>query len=199
LKYEVFEALKMYIVKNSVPIDILKQLLTQFQESINRSLKTERTRLSKAVCEFLEAAVRLMKGEYQKVAELFVESLIQQCGCSNKVAYVAADACMVATIQYAGVPRLAPKFMEVIKTKKDCDQVREFAIEYLLQILQTSDAKMLDRYIDELESILKSAVYDRSPGVRATCKSCFYWYGKIWPDRVSRLVDTSHSFAYVMK
>jgi hypothetical protein len=176
-------------MKNTVSVEVLKQFLIQFQEPINRSLKTERTRLSKAACEFLEAVVRRMGSEYQKMAELFVGSLMQQCGCSNKVAYVAADACMITIIQCARVPRLISKFVEWIRVKRDSDQIREFAMEYLLQILEKSDAKTLEKYIEELESVFKLSVCDRSFRVRTTCKSCFYHYSHLWPDRVPRLVN----------
>ena len=167
-------------------MEILKQFLVHFQEPINHSLKTERTRLSKAACEFLEVMVHRMGTEYQKVADLFLGSLIQQCGSTNKVAYVAADSCIIATIQHAGMPRLIARFIEVIKTRRDNDQMREFAMEYLLQILQLSDAKLLEKYVEEIENVLRLAISDRSSGVRTTCKSSFHYYSKLWPDRASR-------------
>ncbi|GAA5966876.1 hypothetical protein JCM21900_001952 [Sporobolomyces salmonicolor] len=162
----------------------------QVVNGLVRSLLTERTRLSGTTLDLIASSTRL-GAQFAPLLPLYLPTLLRLLCRTNKL-YVSRSASTIASIikntKLGEVLRFIAHEWRLEAGKSS--SFREKAAEAVTIMLGAEGVEMLiekealDRWIEDLEWIIKTAATDKEPKVRTEMKKCWQVYHREWPERV---------------
>ncbi|KAL8278817.1 hypothetical protein RQP46_008886 [Phenoliferia psychrophenolica] len=160
---------------------------------IIRSMATERTRLSASTLDLFASMTRLGPA-FAPLLPLYLPALLRLLCRTNKLYITRASSTLLSIILHTRLPDIL-RFI-VQEWKNEAGKSASFrlaAVEAVLAMIGGEGATGegiaggkdgLERRVDELEWVVKTAATDREPKVRATAKSMWEVYKQVWPERV---------------
>ncbi|GAA5851983.1 hypothetical protein JCM5353_005263 [Sporobolomyces roseus] len=175
-----------------------------FANGIIRSLATERTRLSGSTLDLMGSSTRLGP-QFAPLLPLYLPTLLRLLCRTNKL-YISRSATTIISIikntKLVDVLRFIVGEWQSESGKSAT--FREKAAEMTAYLLSPGpggelpiEKEVLDRRVEELEWIIKTAAVDRDAKVRAEAKKCWEVYKREWPERVARFVSIA-IFSFVV-
>ncbi|GAA5991862.1 hypothetical protein JCM5350_002730 [Sporobolomyces pararoseus] len=157
-----------------------------------RSLATERTRLSGSTLDLVGSSTRLGP-QFAPLLPLYLPTLLRLLCRTNKLYITRSTTTIISIVKNT-------KLVDVLRfivsewhgESGKSATFREKAAEITAYILSSGaggemqiEKDILDRRIEELEWIIKTAAVDRDAKVRAEAKKCWEVYRREWPERVA--------------
>ncbi|GAA5896002.1 uncharacterized protein JCM6883_001684 [Sporobolomyces salmoneus] len=163
---------------------------------IIRSLVTERTRLSGSTLDLIGSSTRLGP-QFAPLLPLYLPTLLRLLCRTNKLYISRSTTTIISILKNT-------KLVDVLRfivsewhgESGKSATFKEKAAEVTAYMLSPGsggemqfEKEILDRRIDELEWIIKTAAVDRDAKVRTEAKKCWEVYKREWPDRVASFVS----------
>ncbi|OLY80677.1 Protein stu1 [Smittium mucronatum] len=179
------------------PITLSK--VKEIHESLGHSIHTERTRLSGATVEFLDALAKNSGLDFQPLSSLFINDLVKLCARTNKVFTVRGVRCLESIFIYSRCFEHIPLICEY-SSKDPSKFLRRNVSKVLLTIVESdrvkdfSDSKRKDDqglkpYFDILNTTISLLNIDADVDVRTNAKSIFYSFSKRFPENRDALIS----------
>ncbi|KAK4703699.1 hypothetical protein P7C70_g2521, partial [Phenoliferia sp. Uapishka_3] len=158
-----------------------------------RSMITERTRLSSSTLDLLASITRL-GSSFAPLLPLYLPALLRLLCRTNKLYISRATSTLLAIISHTHLTEILKYIVHEWKGESGKSATfRLGAVEGVLAMMggeggneegMAGGKEGLERRLDEIEWVVKSAATDREPKVRAMAKSVWEVYKNVWPERV---------------
>ncbi|TFK40166.1 clasp N-terminal domain-containing protein, partial [Crucibulum laeve] len=160
-----------------------------FYRPITNSMVSERTRLSGTAIDLVSTVARELGVSFEGLLPLFLPTLLNLCGRTNKVVLTRARACIVMIIESTQLSSVLPYFLQSLKEKSAT--LRLVAAEGTLTCLNCCNPPDLEKEAraKEVEAIIRATAKDANPDVRKASRKIFEGYKELLPDRVARCVE----------
>lgn len=166
----------------------LTSSIRSIHRNITNAMNSERTRLSGAAIDVINALALGLSANFEPLMPLFLPPLILLCGRANKVVVSRAKTCILAIIGTTQLPGILPHLTQFVKEKSPA--IRLMVAEGTHCCLKCFNPPDLEKetHAREVESIIRSAVRDANADVRKVGKDVFQSYKVLLPHRVERCV-----------
>lgn len=156
--------------------------------NIISAMNSERTRLSGAAIDVVNALTLGLSTSFESLMSLFLPALILLCGRANKVVVARAKACILTIIGTTQLPGILLHLSHFVKDKTST--IRLLVAEGTLQCLKCFNPPDLEKevYAREVENIIRNAARDANADVRRVGKEIFENYKVLLPHKVNRYV-----------
>ncbi|KAH7888796.1 clasp N terminal-domain-containing protein [Phlebopus sp. FC_14] len=151
---------------------------------LNNALKSERSKLSGTAVELMTALAHGLGTSFEPLVSLFMPTLLDLCGRTNKVFASRARACIIAIIEHTQLPSLLSYLSDAATHKSSF--LRLTAAEGLITCLNCFNPPDLEKEprARMVEDFIRIAARDASADVRKSCKKIFEAYKTLMPSRV---------------
>ncbi|KAJ3026343.1 UNVERIFIED_CONTAM: hypothetical protein HDU68_005788, partial [Siphonaria sp. JEL0065] len=176
------------VVKGSAHLPGFVQSVRKLKQPILMALNTERTRLSRTsmlLCEILGLS---LEERFEGLSDFILPALVRLCTRANKVIVTSANNTLKVIIDHAGVPSLIILLSENICLPSPSKSLRISSAECVNRILGANPVGRLEKYVEALETAIKSGTVDSAPEVRGLIKTTFESYKELFPSRLDRFV-----------
>lgn len=157
--------------------------------SINKCIKSERSRLSGAAMDMLSTAATELGRSFEVLLSLFLPTLLTLCGRPNKVFVTRARACLFNIIESTQSPQILTYLLRCSEDKSI--SLRLAVAEAALICLQSFNPPDIQRdsRAQEIETLIKFTATDANADIRKIGRDIFQSYSILLPTRVEQYVD----------
>lgn len=151
-----------------------------------------RSSIVREACAALVVISSALREAFEPFVHDYFPPLLKQTVVTIQVIRESTNECIRALIIYTCPIKATPKFLSALSDRSAT--LRKNASIYLLLLLDTapvhpeSERSPLDRYAEQLLSVLRSALTDAVSEVRATSRSTFWAFHRHFPSRADRLL-----------
>jgi hypothetical protein len=155
-------------------------------------MSSERTRLSGTAVDLVGSITRLGPA-FAPLVPLYVPTIIRLLGKANKVYVARAQNALTAIARNTRLASVIPQLASFSEDKSNT--IRGGCVECLYLLLcggdngaPLADKHALERWLSELEKMIRKGATDREVRVRELCKKIWECYRKLWPERIDGYV-----------
>lgn len=151
-------------------------------------MSSERTRLSGAAVDLVTAFAPRLGHRFEPLVHFYVPTLLNLTTRTNKLYISRAQTCLTHIVIASRLPALIHLLREAVKDKSHT--LRIAATELVVSFLEAwrdqgdEDALRRAKWVEDVESVIRSTAKDANATVRKTSRSIFELYKTIWSDRV---------------
>lgn len=167
----------------------LTDAVKSLSRPLNRSLNSERTRLSGCATDLFTALALSLNESFEPLIPHFIPAILSTATRPNKVYVSRAKACLLAIIEHTQCPTVLPHIRNAIHDKSV--SLRVVATELALACLNSFSPPDLESSAraEDLEAIIRSTARDANADVRKSSRKVFEAYKVVLPRRVEAYVQ----------
>ncbi|BDA47128.1 probable CLIP-associating protein 2 [Coccomyxa sp. Obi] len=168
------------------------ELLKSLQEPIVVQVLDRRSAVSRQACHLISVLAEHMGARLETVAMAFLAALFKVLVITVQIMADSADACARVLLRHCQSPRLLPRLCSTL-CKDRSAKLRQFAAEYLIQVLEEWDSAALDRSLAAIEEAVLAAAQDAVADTRSAGRAAFAAYCRARPERMHPLLASQNS------
>ena len=168
--------------------------LRSLASPLNRSISSERSRLSGAAMDLINIAVTELGRAFEGLLPIFLPTLLAMCARPNKVFVSRARACLITIVESTQSPQILGFLLRSAKDKST--SLRLAVSEVALACLHSFNPPDLqkDSRGQEVEGLIKAFATDANADVRKVGRKVFEAYSILLPNRVDRYAFSDSGF-----
>ena len=159
-----------------------------FHRPMTNAMNSERTRLCGTALDMLPSLANGLGHDFDQLMPLFMPTLLNICGRTNKVVINRARAAIFNIIESTQLASVLPFFVQNVKDK--AATLRLVIAEGTLACLNSCNPPDLEKEARarDVETIIRGTARDANPDVRKVSRKIFESYKILFPSRVERYV-----------